>query len=103
MKLVGTMAQDSGKKREKPCIKEKSNVSKRKANPHAIERIRSSLETQTQSYAKKKEKKKRVVLKKKYIKLIQPQIVYTDLKRERKKLRNEAGQQGAIWRNNRHS
>ena len=39
MKLVGTMVQDSGKKREKPCIKKKKgNVPKRKTNPHAIEK-----------------------------------------------------------------
>ena len=35
VKLVGTMAQDSVSKKKR---KEKSNVSKRKANPHAIER-----------------------------------------------------------------
>ena len=59
VKLGGTMAQDSVKKERKQCTKGKET------NPHAIKKIRSSLETQTlrsslktqlQIYAKKKKK-----------------------------------------------
>ena len=56
IKLVGTMVQDSGKKREKPCIKKKKNMyqKKERAMYQRVKQIhillketRSSLETQT--------------------------------------------------------
>ena len=79
------MVQDSGKKR---AIGKKRQY---KRQIHILKKKGGSLETQ---------KRKQRVEQCSKEKLIQSQIVYVNLK---KKLRNEAGQQGGIRRNDRHS